>query len=107
MEHKPILQMGSNRMLPRYTYLKPFTVNFTDKCEWQNGFNSDNKGCLVWYTDGSKTNKGTGGGMYGRGLRKGHSFSLGLHTTVLQAEIYVIKACIIENIQKGYPGRNI
>jgi ribonuclease HI len=41
------------------------------------------------------------------GLKKGHSLSLGLHTTVFQAEIYAIKACIKENIEKGYIGRNI
>ena len=41
------------------------------------------------------------------GLKRGHSFSFGLHTTVHQAEIYVIKACIMENIEKGYTGRNI
>jgi hypothetical protein len=40
-------------------------------------------------------------------LRRGHSFILGLHTTVFQAEIYTIKACILENIEKGYMGRNI
>jgi ribonuclease HI len=40
-------------------------------------------------------------------LRRGHSFSLGLHTTVFQAEIYAIKACIMENIENGYTGRNI
>jgi hypothetical protein len=107
MEHKPILQMGSDRMLPRYAYLTPFTVKFPDKCEWQNGFNPDNKGDLVSYTDRSKTNKGTGAGVYRWGLRRGHSFSVGLHTTVLQAEIYVIKVCIMENIVKGYTGRNI
>jgi hypothetical protein len=56
--------MGSDRMLLRYVYHKPFTVKFPDKCEWQNGFNPENKGGLVWYTDGSKTNKGTGGGVY-------------------------------------------
>ena len=33
--------------------------------------NPDNKGELVWYTDGSKTDKGTGtGGLY-MGLNKG------------------------------------
>jgi hypothetical protein len=40
-------------------------------------------------------------------LRKGHSFSLGLHTTVSQTEIYAIKACIVENIEKEYIGRKI
>jgi hypothetical protein len=69
-----------------------FMVKFLDKCEWQNGFNPDNKGRLVWYTDRSKINKGTGAGVYRWGSRRGHSFSLGLHTTVFQVAIYAIKA---------------
>jgi hypothetical protein len=40
-------------------------------------------------------------------LRRWHSFSLGLHTTVFQAEIYTIKACVMGNTEKGYTGRNI
>jgi hypothetical protein len=40
-------------------------------------------------------------------LKKGHSFSSGFLTTVCQAELYVINACIVENIEKGYTGRNI
>jgi hypothetical protein len=94
-------------MLPRYAYHKPFTVQFSDKCEWQHGFNPDNKGGLIWYTDKSKTNKGTGPGVHRWGSRRGHSFSLVPHTTVFQAEIHAIKACIMENIEKGYTGRNI
>jgi hypothetical protein len=107
LEHKPILQMGCDRMLPRHAFHKPFTVKFLDKCDWQNGFNPDNKWSLVCYTDGSKTNKGTHAGVYRWGSRRGHSFSLGLHTTVFQAEIYDIKACRMEDIEKGYTGRNI
>jgi hypothetical protein len=45
--------------------------------------------------------------LYRWGLRRGHSFSLGLHTTLFQAEMYIIKACIMENVEKGYTGRNI
>jgi len=40
-------------------------------------------------------------------LRRGHSFSLGIHTTIFHVEIYAIKACIMENIEKGFTGRNI
>jgi ribonuclease HI len=65
------------------------------------------KGGLVRYMDGSKTNKGTGAGVYRWSSRRGHSFSLGLHTTVFQAEIYATKACIMENTENGYTGRNI
>jgi hypothetical protein len=45
--------------------------------------------------------------MYRWGSRRKHSFILGLHTMVFQAEIYDIKACIMENIEKGKTGRNI
>jgi hypothetical protein len=30
----------------------------------QNRFNPDNKGSLVWCTDGSKTDEGAGAGVY-------------------------------------------
>jgi hypothetical protein len=81
---------GSDRMLPRCAHYKPFTAKFPDKCEWQNGFNPDNKGGQVWYTDGSKTNKGTGADVYRWCMRREHSFSLGLHTMAFQAEIQTI-----------------
>jgi len=46
--------MGFDRMLPKYPYHK-----IPDKCEWENGLQPDNKGGIVWYSDGSKTNTGT------------------------------------------------
>ena len=52
--------------------------------------------------DRSKTNKCTGAEVYREGLRKGHSFSLGLHTTVFRAETRDTKVYIMENIEKGY-----
>jgi hypothetical protein len=88
-------------------YNRVYVIVQLQLCEWQNGFNPDNKGDLVRYTGRSKTNKGTSVGVYRWDSRKGHSFSLGLHSTVFQAEIYAIKACIMENIEKGYTGRNI
>jgi hypothetical protein len=86
-----ILQMGSDRMLQRFVYHKPCMVKFPDKCEWQNRFNPDNKGCLVWYIDRYKTNKETGAGVYRWGSSRENNFSCGLNTTVFQAEIYTIK----------------
>jgi len=84
--------MGSDMMLPRKAYHKPFTVKFPDKRKWQNS---------------SKTSKGTGAGMCRWGLRRGHRLNLRLHITVFQAEMYAIKACIMENIEKGYTGSNV
>jgi hypothetical protein len=35
------------------------------------------------------------------GLGKEHSFSLGIHATVFQAEMCAIKACVMEKYRKG------
>jgi len=48
---------------PRYTYHKPFMVKFPDEFEWQRSFELVIECGLVWYTEGSKTNKGTGRGV--------------------------------------------
>jgi hypothetical protein len=64
-------------------YHKPFMVKFSDECEWYRGFTPNIKGDLVWYTDGSKTNKGTDAGVHREDLRRKHSFNLGLYTTEL------------------------
>ena len=63
-------------------------VRFPDTCELQ-------------------TNKDTGAEVNRWGLRRVTSFSLGLHSIVFQAEVYVIKACVMENIEKGCTGWNI
>jgi len=78
MEHEPIVEMGSARILPGYMYCKPFMVN-----------------------------EGTGAGVCRQGWRRCHSFILGLPTTIFQADIYAIKACIMENTEKGCTGSNM
>jgi ribonuclease HI len=107
MEKEPILQMGSNKMIPIRVYNKPFTIRFPDRSEWKKGFQPDRNGGLIWFTEGSKTAKGTGAGVCCQGTRRKLSFSLGLHTTIFQAEVYAIKACISQNTDRGYKNRNI
>jgi hypothetical protein len=107
MIKEPILQMGTDKMLPSYAFHKPFTVKLTSRSEWDRGFVSIRQGGLIWYADGSKTNEGTGAGVYGHGMRWRFSLSLGQYTTVFQAEVYAIKACADKNIKRGYCNRNI
>jgi hypothetical protein len=92
--------MGSDRMQPRHVYEKSFTVRFPDRSEWREGFKSDRKRGLILYTDGSKTDKGTGTGVYCNGTSWKLSFGLGQYTTVFQAEVYAIKACVKENLDR-------
>jgi hypothetical protein len=57
-----ILQMGTDKMIPRHVCDKPFTVRFPDRSEWKDGLQPDGKGRLIWHIDGSKANYGTGAG---------------------------------------------
>jgi hypothetical protein len=101
MKKEPILQMGSDKMIPRHVYDKPFTIRFPDRGEWKEGFQPNRKEGLLWYTDGSKTSKGTGAGVYCYGTGRRLSFILGQYTTVFQAELYAIKACPVENLDRN------
>jgi hypothetical protein len=60
MKKEPILQMGSDQMIPRHVYDNPFTVRFPERSEWKDGFQPDTKGGLYLYRDGFKAHKGTG-----------------------------------------------
>jgi hypothetical protein len=102
MKKEPMLQMGSDKLLPRHVHEVFFTVTFPDRSEREKGFKPDRKGGLICYTDGSKTNKGTGDGVYCNGTRRERSFSLGRYTTVFQAEVYAIKACVKENLDRKF-----
>jgi hypothetical protein len=53
------------------------------------------------------TNKHSGSCTYRWGSRRGHSFNLGLHTTVLCTEIFAIKACAMENTEMSCTCQNI
>jgi hypothetical protein len=57
IEKEPILQVGSDKIIPRHVYDKHFTIRFPNRSEWKKGFQPDTKGGLIWYTDGSKTKK--------------------------------------------------
>jgi ribonuclease HI len=83
------------------------SVRFCDRWELKDCLRTDGRGGLIWYTDGSKISKGTGDGVYGYGTRRKLSFSPGQYTTVFQAEVHAIMACVVENLDKNYRNRNI
>jgi hypothetical protein len=94
-------------MTPRQVNEKLFMIRLSDRSEWKGVFQSNRKGGLIWYTDGSAKNNGTGAGVYCHGTRRKLNFSLGQYSTIFQTEVYAIKACAFENLDRNYKRRNI
>jgi hypothetical protein len=107
MERETNLWMRTDKIIPRHAYNKSFTVRLPDRCKWKDSLRTNRKGGLIWYTDSSKTSKGTGSEVYGYGTGQKLSFSLGQYTTVFQAAVYAIKACVAETLDRNYRNRNI
>ena len=60
----PILDMRSDHTIPVYNYSKIFNVNISMDY-WRNKDPELPKNALIWFTDGSRTDLGTGSGIYG------------------------------------------
>jgi hypothetical protein len=95
MDKESILQMWSDKIISRYVYDKSFTIRFPDRSEWKEGFQLYRKGRLIWYTDGFKIRK--------KALELEHWT---IHKS-MQAEVYAIKACAVENLDTECKIRNI
>jgi hypothetical protein len=107
MENETNLWMGTDKMIPRYVYGQSSTIRFPYRSDWKDRLNTDWNGGLIWYILGSKTNKGTKDGVYAYGTKRKLSSRLGQYTTVFQAEVYTIKACVAENLIRNYRNINI
>ncbi|VEN63036.1 unnamed protein product [Callosobruchus maculatus] len=92
-EDCPILLARSDTVSPTHRFNRKFTVVFPSREEWKSKKRQlIEGGGQVWYTDGSLAREGSGSGVYGPRTRL--SFPLGGHTTVFQAEVYAILACV-------------
>jgi len=100
----PILDMRSDHTIPVFNYSKNV---ITDKDYWRNKDPVLPKDVLIWFTDGSRTDLGTGSGVYGLKPNKRYSFSLGKFASVFQTEIYAIFLCAYENIRGAYKNKRI
>jgi hypothetical protein len=102
----PILDMGSDYIIPVYHYSKIFRV-IIDRDYWKNRDPVLPGDALIWFTDGSKTASGTGSGISGIRPKRSLSFSLGKYATVFQTEIYAILQCTCENTRRAYKHKRI
>ena len=84
-------------MRPAFNLEPKYRVTMLTREDWTRGSGSPPEiKALVCYTDGSKMKEGTGAGVYGQSVKRRISFSLGRYTTVFQAQIYAILACVHE-----------
>jgi len=84
-------------MRPVFKLEPKYRVNILTREEWTRGHGTPPavKG-LIWFTDVSRTVKGTEAGVYGQSVGRRFSISLRKHAKVFQAEVYVILACVLE-----------
>lgn len=103
----PIVQLPSDRMKKKYIFERSFRTELSTKAEWK-GVNSTynvSSDTLVWYTDGSKTQEGTGAGVFGP--RTKYSEAMGHFPNICQAELLAIERCAEINLNRGYVNKRI
>src|SRR5699024_3046257 len=99
-KHIPHLDLPSDETVRRYNFERNITTKLSDKKSWEREptTHAFKENTIKWYTDGSKTNKGTGAGVYGPGTK--YSEALGIYPSVFQAEIHASERCIEFNLLK-------
>ena len=100
----PLLEMQADLTTPVYYYSKVFSV-IIDWDHWKNKDPVFPEDALIWFTDGTKANSGTGSDIYGLRPNRSFSFPLGKFATVFQNEIYAILQCACENIRRAYKNK--
>jgi ribonuclease HI len=74
---------------------------------WSNNDPQFPEDALVWFTDSSRADSGTGAGIYGIRPNRSFRFPLGKYASVFQTEIYAITQCAYENIRRVYENKRI
>jgi len=101
-----ILDIQSDYTIPVYYNSKIFNV-IIGWDYWRNKDPVFPEDALIWFTDGSKANSGTGSGIFGLRTNRSFSFPLGKFATVFQTEIYANLQCARENIRRAYNNKRI
>jgi len=99
-----VLDMQSDHTIPVYNFSKIYKV-IIDVDYWRNNDLNLPEDIIVWFTDGSRMDSGTGAGVYGIRPNRSFSFSLGKFASVFQTEIYAIIQCAYENIRRAYKNK--
>jgi hypothetical protein len=77
----PILEMRSDYTIPVYYHSRYFNV-IIDLAYWKNKNPLFPEDALIWFTDGSRADSGTGSGIFGLRPYRSLCFPLGKYATV-------------------------
>jgi len=104
----PIFNMRVDIKKPVFNLEPKYRVTILTREDWTRGPGTPPmvKG-LISFTDGSRTAKWTGAGVYGQSVNRRLSIPLGKHATVFQAEVYTILACVHEIETQDWPEKYI
>ena len=95
-----LLEARSDRIAPTFSFSVPFKVIIPKREDWNPLRNILGSADIVWFTDGSKSDVGSGAGIYGEKPRAKLFHTLGKFATVFQTEIFAILVCAQENIRR-------
>ena len=90
----------------RWFFEKPYKVKTGERSEWKGGSHELTKEGLIWFTDGSKTEKGVGAVACRQGSEHEVVCSPDIHATVFQAEVRAFAECaqvMLEGDCRGMP----
>ena len=93
----PLLRLPVDKIPPNFNFSKSFEV-------WMTEEEAPPHPEIMIYTDGSKTEQGSGAGVFSSELEAELSIPLGIHATIFQAELYGIYSAtslILDNQIKG------
>ena len=103
----PSTRMRQDRITATYCFRRRYSVQFPTREEWSTTAGPLGGQGLIWFTDGSKMEEGTGAGLCLSISKRETLISLGRYCTVFQAEVTAIMACALENYRRGYESKNI
>ena len=103
-----IFEMPRDRITPRLEFERNFDAIFPSRQEWMRGWPT----CLpiggcIRFTDGSKTNEGTGAGVYVPEEEDGTWYHLGNHPSVFQAETFAALMGACESLPEEAQGKKV
>lgn len=106
-ESNPLLAARTDGVTPTFAFNKKYITTIPEREDWDKPEELFRSAGLVWYTDGSKTEKGSGASVYSERPRAKMSWALDKFAIVFQTEIFAILTCAQENLQRGYSNKNI